>query len=95
MTWLFVAGHRPYLSSDKSEYDSHKPGAPLLHYLEPLFAKYQARLRAAPSPPPPRPPRVPITVTPAQVDMVLTGHMHCYEVCGGGDWSGRVCSAPS
>jgi len=54
IVWIMVAGHRPYYSSDADEYDSHKPGCALLHYLEPLFIKYQ-------------------------VDMVLTGHMHCYE----------------
>jgi len=54
VTWLFVSGHRPYYSSDQSEYSSHSPGGELLTYLEPLFIKNQ-------------------------VDMVLTGHMHCYE----------------
>jgi len=52
--WLFLSGHRPFYSSDTSEYDSHKPGCRLLTELEDLIAKFK-------------------------VDLVLTGHMHCYE----------------
>jgi len=52
--WLMVANHRPFYSSDASEYDSHSPGCRLLKCLEDLFVQYK-------------------------VDVVLTGHMHCYE----------------
>ncbi len=52
--WLFVSGHRPFLSSDESESGSHVPGAPMITALLPLFVQYG-------------------------VDMVFTGHMHCYE----------------
>lgn len=54
LRWLFVSGHRPFLSSDKSEYNTHQPNAPMIASLGPLFEQYG-------------------------VDMVFTGHMHCYE----------------
>jgi acid phosphatase type 7 len=54
IAWIIVGFHRPAYSSDQDEWSSHKPGAPLLKYLEPFFMEYG-------------------------VDVVLTGHMHCYE----------------
>ena len=38
--WIVVAIHRPFYSSDKSEFDAHKPGAPLLAAFEPMMIKY-------------------------------------------------------
>jgi hypothetical protein len=38
--WLVLTGHRPLLSSDADEYDTHCPGAPMLTDLYPLLVKY-------------------------------------------------------
>jgi hypothetical protein len=38
--WIFVLGHRPMYSSDKSEWDSHRPGAHFQQVIEPIFLKY-------------------------------------------------------
>jgi len=38
--WLFLTGHRPIYSSDKSEQDSHWPGAHFQQTIEPLMLKY-------------------------------------------------------
>lgn len=35
--WIVFSLHRPLLSSDKSEYGAHSPGAPMLKALEPLL----------------------------------------------------------
>mmetsp|Transcript_26845 Transcript_26845/g.86318 ORF Transcript_26845/g.86318 Transcript_26845/m.86318 type:complete len:523 (+) Transcript_26845:29-1597(+) len=52
--WVFLGAHRPIYSSDTSEWDSHRPGAPLQTSLDPILREFD-------------------------VDLVLTGHMHCYE----------------
>eukprot|EP00038_Savillea_parva_P028381 m.64710 g.64710 ORF g.64710 m.64710 type:complete len:590 (+) comp8242_c0_seq1:66-1835(+) len=38
--WIFFSLHRPFLSSDKSEYNAHCPGAPMLTAIEPLLLAY-------------------------------------------------------
>lgn len=37
--WIVFTGHRPMYSSDHSEWDSHRPGAPLQTLIEPLLLR--------------------------------------------------------
>ncbi len=40
VTWLFLMGHRPLMSSDMDEYDSHNPTSPNMKTLEPLLLQF-------------------------------------------------------
>lgn len=42
--WIVAAGHRPVYCSDTSEWDEHRPGAPMQQALGPLFARYGVSL---------------------------------------------------
>ena len=42
--WSAVAFHRPMYSSDKSEYDGHKPGCSIQVHLEPLMLRHKVDL---------------------------------------------------
>jgi acid phosphatase type 7 len=63
--WVIVSLHRPVYSSDADEWPSHSPGGPLATALEPLLAPAAASGGSSSSPP--------------HVDLVIQGHMHCYE----------------
>jgi hypothetical protein len=42
--WVFLSLHRPVYSADASEFDSHKPGAPLATWLEPILQQHRVDL---------------------------------------------------
>ncbi len=42
--WVFLSLHRPVYSADASEYDSHRPGAPLATWLEPILQRHRVDL---------------------------------------------------